>query len=204
MCAGPYGQGLAKALVGEPQWLLQQQEPVVFEQIKFDVRGGFPFSLFEHHRVIRPEVSCLAQRVVSSHACIRCALASERLLILARPTTAETSAAAADARRSDLHPRPRILTLPCTSQCHVAAQGAPELQTDLAAAAQDVTALEVYADMVDQVKAFYKLQDRGLSQPLKVVIAQRSEGGQLAQRVISNAPKVADALKLRGIDTQVG
>ena len=57
--------------------------------------------------------------------------------------------------------------------------------------------------MVDQVKAFYRLQDRGLSQPLKVVISQRSEGGQLAQRVISNAPNVADALKLRGIETQV-
>ena len=29
---------------------------MLFEQVKFDVRGGFPFSLFEHHRVIKAEV----------------------------------------------------------------------------------------------------------------------------------------------------
>ena len=29
---------------------------MVFEQVKFDVRGGFPFSLFEHHHVIKAEV----------------------------------------------------------------------------------------------------------------------------------------------------
>ena len=69
-------------------------------------------------------------------------------------------------------------------------------------AAQDATALAVYADMVEQVKAYYKLQDRGLSRPLKVVISQRSEG-QLSQRVITNAQDVAAALALRGIDTQV-
>ena len=43
--------------MSKPQWLPLQQQPVIFEQVKFDIRGGFPFSLFEHHRTMKPHVS---------------------------------------------------------------------------------------------------------------------------------------------------
>ena len=46
--------------MSKPHWLPHQQEPVVFQQVKFDIRGGFPFSLFEHHRTMKPEVGGLS------------------------------------------------------------------------------------------------------------------------------------------------
>ena len=68
---------------------------------------------------------------------------------------------------------------------------------------QDAVAMATYADMVDQIKAFYGLQDRGLAQPPKIIIAERPGERPLSQRVLTNGGEVAEALKLRGFDAQV-
>ena len=71
-----------------------------------------------------------------------------------------------------------------------------------AAPLQDDVAMAVYRDMTAQIKAFHGLQDRGLAQPPKIIIAERP-GGHLAQRVLTNGQEVAESLKLRGFDAQV-
>ena len=62
--------------------------------------------------------------------------------------------------------------------------------------------MAVYRDMTAQIKAFHGLQDRGLAQPPKIIIAERP-GGYLAQRVLTNGQEVAESLNLRGFDAQV-
>ena len=54
--AGTYGQGFGEALLSVPHWLPHQRDPVVFGQVKWDVWGGFPFSIFHQHRTLKPEV----------------------------------------------------------------------------------------------------------------------------------------------------
>ena len=48
---------LAEALLSRPQWLPQEQLPIAFEQVAFDVQGNLPISLFEYVRVMKPQVS---------------------------------------------------------------------------------------------------------------------------------------------------
>ena len=67
---------------------------------------------------------------------------------------------------------------------------------------QDAVAMATYADMVDQIKAFHGLQDRGLAQPPKIIIAERPGEQPLSQRVLTNGHDVAEALELRGFDAQ--
>lgn len=57
-----------------------------------------------------------------------------------------------------------------------------------------------YADMVSQVRAFYQVQDEGLADPLRVVIAQRPAE---QQRSITNAADLAAALQKRSLQVQV-
>ena len=69
--------------------------------------------------------------------------------------------------------------------------------------AQDAEALEIYADMVHQVKAFHGLQDWGLAHPSKIIIAERPQTGPISQRVLTNAREVAAELLKLGYDAQV-
>ena len=68
---------------------------------------------------------------------------------------------------------------------------------------QDAEALEIYADMVHQVKAFRGLEDRGLAHPPKIIIAERPQTGSISQRVLTNAREVAAELLKLGYDAQV-
>ncbi|KAK9794067.1 hypothetical protein WJX73_004083 [Symbiochloris irregularis] len=47
LCMGPYGVGLATALLSEPLQLPSLPEPLVVDRIKFGIGGTFPFSLWE-------------------------------------------------------------------------------------------------------------------------------------------------------------
>ena len=68
---------------------------------------------------------------------------------------------------------------------------------------QDAVATATYRDMVDQIKAYHKLEDRGLVQPPKIVIAERPGEHNLSQRILTNGNEVAASLKSHGFDAQV-
>ena len=59
--------------------------------------------------------------------------------------------------------------------------------------------------MVQQIKTHYGLPDRGLTQPLKVVISQRQEAPNQppAARALTNAAQLAAALEARGLAVEV-
>ena len=48
---GPYGEGIAAALLSEPVWLSQLEQPLVIDQVKFSMGGTFPFSLWNQQPV---------------------------------------------------------------------------------------------------------------------------------------------------------
>ena len=62
-----------------------------------------------------------------------------------------------------------------------------------------------YADMVQQIKAHHGIADKGLQQPLKIVLSVRPGHAQHANasRVLENAPELAAALEARGFQTEV-
>ena len=70
--AGQYEMDLAEALLSRPQWLPQQQFPIAFEQVAFDVHANLPISLFEHVHVLKPQVSRSPLCVVGVHAMLAC------------------------------------------------------------------------------------------------------------------------------------
>ena len=53
MCFGPYGHGIAPALMSEVVWLPEEAQPIVVEQYKFSLGGTWPFTLW-HHEYVRP------------------------------------------------------------------------------------------------------------------------------------------------------
>ena len=61
----------------------------------------------------------------------------------------------------------------------------------------------VYQSIAAHIMAQHKLQSTGLANPMKVVIAQRSDEGPMAQRVMSNAGELAADLRSQGFDAQV-
>ena len=56
-CMGPYGVGLATAILSEPIQLPLLTEPLVIDRVKFGLGGTFPFSLWEMQPVSH---ACLA------------------------------------------------------------------------------------------------------------------------------------------------
>ena len=61
-----------------------------------------------------------------------------------------------------------------------------------------------YAAMTSAVKQHYHLPDRGLDKPMKVIISLRPANFPLSSRILSNAQQIADALRQRGFNTEVG
>lgn len=51
------GHGLAAALVGRPHWLPLEQEPIVFEQVTFNLQGHAPYPRLQRMLALKPQVS---------------------------------------------------------------------------------------------------------------------------------------------------
>ena len=126
--------------MSKPQWLPHQQAPVVFQQVKFDIRGGFPFSLFEHHHTMKPEVGDLNKKCKShNYRTTRRGLSSVSV-------TGSTS----PCKHAHMARRPSHGAIAWL--CTISPGHDVPLQNDMAMA--------VYRDTTDQIKAFH-----GLGQP---------------------------------------